>query len=205
LIIDPANKKEVDEAIKSGSTLTDEALNCPNNVIGQEAVELYNLVEIVKSKINYNEFKFMTTSNSLFSRILVAVDRSDCAMKAFEYAIQLARVINAKVFVVHVVQNPAVTADALVSVSELKTSFKKQGRELLTSLSSIAEAKFGTKVETILEEGDPQKAILDTAKKSDANMIVIGSRGLSQIKELLLGSVSHSITKHANIPVLIVK
>ena len=51
LIIDPANKKEVDEAIKSGSTLTDEALNCPNNVIGQEAVELYNLVEIVKSKI----------------------------------------------------------------------------------------------------------------------------------------------------------
>jgi nucleotide-binding universal stress UspA family protein len=147
----------------------------------------------------------MTTSNSLFSRILVAVDSSDCAMKAFEYAIQLARVINAKVFVVHVVQNPAVTADALVSVSELKTSFKKQGRELLTSLSSIAEAKFGTKVETILEEGDPQKAILDTAKKSDANMIVIGSRGLSQIKELLLGSVSHSITKHANIPVLIVK
>jgi nucleotide-binding universal stress UspA family protein len=61
----------------------------------------------------------MTTSNSLFSRILVAVDNSDYAMKAFEYAIQLARAVNAKVFVVHVVQNPAMT-DALVSVSELK-------------------------------------------------------------------------------------
>jgi nucleotide-binding universal stress UspA family protein len=36
-------------------------------------------------------------------------------------------------------------------------------------------------------------------------MIVIGSRGLSQIKELLLGSVSHSITKHADIPILVVK
>jgi nucleotide-binding universal stress UspA family protein len=147
----------------------------------------------------------MTTSNSLFSRILIAVDSSDYAMKAFEYAIQLALALNAKVFVVHVVQNPAMTVDALVSVSELKTSFKKQGSKLLTSLSSIAEAKFGMKVETILEEGDPPKVILDTAKKFNANIIVIGSRGLSQIKELLLGSVSHSVTKDADIPVLVVK
>jgi nucleotide-binding universal stress UspA family protein len=148
----------------------------------------------------------MTTSNNfLFSRILVAVDSSDYAMKAFEYAIQLARVVNAKVFVVHIVQNPAMTADALVSVSELKTSFKKQGSKLLASLSSIAETKFGMTVETILEEGDPQKVILDTAKKFNVNMIVIGSRGLSQIKELLLGSVSHSVIKHADIPILVVK
>src|ERR671930_642664 len=147
----------------------------------------------------------MTTSNSLFSRILVAVDSSDYAMKAFEYAIQLARAVNAKVFVVHVVQNPAMTVDTLVSVSELKTSFKKQGSRLLTSLSSTTEAKFGMTVETILEEGDPPKVILDTAKKFNANMIVIGSRGLSQIKELFLGSVSHSVTKHADIPILVVK
>src|SRR5919197_1565600 len=146
----------------------------------------------------------MTTSNSLFSRILVAVDSSDFAMKAFEYAIQLARALNAKVFVVHVVENPSMT-DALVSVSELKTSFKKQGSRLLTSLSSTTEAKFGMTVETILEEGDPPKVILDTAKKFNANMIVIGSRGLSQIKELFLGSVSHSVTKHADIPILVVK
>jgi nucleotide-binding universal stress UspA family protein len=92
----------------------------------------------------------ITSNSSLFFRILVAVDSSNYTRRTFEYAIQLARVINAKVFVVHVVQNPAVTADPLVSVSELKTSFKKQGRELLSSLSSIAEAKFGTKVETIL-------------------------------------------------------
>jgi nucleotide-binding universal stress UspA family protein len=54
-------------------------------------------------------------------------------MKAFEYAIQLAQAVNAKVFVVHVVQNPAMTVDALVSVSELKTSFKKQGSKLLST------------------------------------------------------------------------
>lgn len=147
----------------------------------------------------------MTTSNPLFSRILVAIDSSDYAMKAFEYAIQLAQAVNAKVFVVHVVQNPAMTVDTLVSVSELKTSFKKQGSKLLTSVSSIAKAKFGMTAETILEEGDPPKVILDTAKKFNANMIVIGNRGLNQIKELLLGSVSHSVTKHADIPVLVVK
>jgi hypothetical protein len=54
------------------------------------------------------------------------VDSSDYAMKAFEYAIQLAQAVNAKVFVVYFVQNPAITVDALVSVSELKTSFKNK-------------------------------------------------------------------------------
>jgi nucleotide-binding universal stress UspA family protein len=142
----------------------------------------------------------MTTSNSsLFSRILVAVDSSDYAMKAFEYAIQLAMAVNAQVFVLHVIQNPAITADAFISVSKLKTTFKKQGSKLLTSLSSIAKTKFGMTVEIILEEGDPPKVILDTAKKFNANIIVIGSRGLSQIRELLLGNVSHSVTKHADI------
>lgn len=146
-----------------------------------------------------------THKKSLFSRILVAVDSSNYAMKAFEYAIQLAQPVNAKVFVVHVVQNPAMTADTLVSVAALKTSFKKQGSNLLTSLSNTAERKFGMKVETILEQGDPPKVILNTAKKFNANIIVIGSRGLNQIKELLLGSVSHSVIKHADIPVLVVK
>jgi nucleotide-binding universal stress UspA family protein len=148
----------------------------------------------------------MTTNTTFpFSRILVAVDSSDNSMKAFEYAIQLARAVNATAFVIHVVQNPAMTADTSVSVSELKTSFKNQGSKLLTSLSNIAEAKFGMKVETILEEGDPTKVILYTAKKFNINMIVIGSRGLSQIKELFLGSVSHSLIKHADIPVLVIK
>jgi nucleotide-binding universal stress UspA family protein len=137
-------------------------------------------------------------NNFSLSQILVAVDSSEYAMKAFEYAIQLARVINAKVFVVHVVQNPAAAADTLASVSELKTSFKNQGRELLASISDMAESKFGIRVETILEEGDPPKAILDTAKKFNVSMIVIGSRGLSQIKELLLGSVSHSVAYPAS-------
>ena len=60
-------------------------------------------------------------------------------------------------------------------------------------------------METVLEEGDPPKVILDTAKKFKADIIVIGSRGLSQVKEFLLGSVSDSVIKRADIPVLVVK
>ena len=145
-----------------------------------------------------------TTTTSLFSRILVAVDSSDYAMKTFEYAIQLSLMLNAKVYVVHVIQNPPMT-DALVPNSELKTSFKNEGNELLTFLSSTAKAKFGVAVEPILEEGNPPKGILDTAKKTKADIRVIGSRGLSKVKEFLLGSVSHSVIKHADIPVLVVK
>lgn len=138
-----------------------------------------------------------TTTTSLFSRILVAVDSSDYSMKAFEYAIQLSLILNTKLFVVHVIQIPPMT-DAWVSVSELRTSFKNEGSKLLTSLPGKAEAKFGITVETVLEEGDPPKVILDTAKKFKADIIVIGSRGLSQVKEFLLGSVSDSVIKRAD-------
>jgi nucleotide-binding universal stress UspA family protein len=60
-----------------------------------------------------------------------------------------------------------------------------------------------TKVNTDL--ADANIDLSDTAKKFNVNMIVIGSRALSQIKELLLGSVSHSVIKHADIPILVVK
>jgi nucleotide-binding universal stress UspA family protein len=58
-----------------------------------------------------------------------------------------------------------------------------------------------------LEECNPQKGILDTAKKIKGDLIVIGSNGLSKVKKFLLGSVSHSVIKRVNadIPVLVVK
>lgn len=63
----------------------------------------------------------------------------------------------------------------------------------------------GVQVETLLREGHTVDEILKTCRDGGFDSIVIGARGLSTIKELLLGSVSHGVTSHAPCPVLVVK
>jgi nucleotide-binding universal stress UspA family protein len=75
---------------------------------------------------------------------------------------------------------------------------------MLANYSTLAEKK-GAKVETVIARGYPSKVILKTAEDVSANLIVIGSRGLSGIRELFLGSVSHAVVQHSTIPVLVVK
>lgn len=56
-----------------------------------------------------------------------------------------------------------------------------------------------------LLQGSPAEIILNYAKEQDADVIVIGSRGLGGIREFVLGSVSHNVVQSARIPVLVVK
>jgi len=63
----------------------------------------------------------------------------------------------------------------------------------------------GVEVTTLLEEGHPVREIVRTAQEGRFGLIVIGARGLSHIRELLLGGVSDAIMHHAVCPVLVVK
>ena len=56
-----------------------------------------------------------------------------------------------------------------------------------------------------LLHGDPGPAIVDYANKENFDLVVIGSRGLNSLQEMVLGSVSHKVVKRVNCPVLIVK
>jgi len=74
---------------------------------------------------------------------------------------------------------------------------------------SSAESKLRDKrlksTETILQTGDPAKAILDLAESRGVDAIVIGSRGLGEISGLLMGSVSHKVNQLANCICITVK
>ncbi len=56
-----------------------------------------------------------------------------------------------------------------------------------------------------LQEGDAAKRIMETANEIDCGLLLMGRRGRGGFKELLLGSVSHKVTNHADCPVLIAK
>ncbi|MEM4080155.1 MAG: universal stress protein, partial [Metallosphaera sp.] len=63
----------------------------------------------------------------------------------------------------------------------------------------------GVKADGVIVEGDPATAILDYASKNGIDLIITGSRGLSTIKRMFLGSVSSRIIHEAKMPVLVVK
>ena len=68
------------------------------------------------------------------------------------------------------------------------------GEGILDEAEGIAREKGVEKIQRTLEDGDPAKAILDCAKRVAANLIVMGSRGLNDLKGLLVGSVSHKVS-----------
>ena len=65
--------------------------------------------------------------------------------------------------------------------------------------------QFGVQIETLLKEGHVVEEILKTARDGNFDLIVIGARGRSKMKEILLGSVSHGVTIHSPCSILVVK
>lgn len=79
------------------------------------------------------------------------------------------------------------------------------GRHIQESSKRAAERKGVKKISLAMETGDPAKRILESAKREDADLIVVGSRGLSDLKGLFLGSVSHKVSQHATCTCITVK
>lgn len=139
----------------------------------------------------------------MFSRILVAVDGSESAKKAFEKSIYLAQKCNSKLDVIHVVLDSTYGGDSATTF-ELIEELKEKGMKLLEQCKSQA-IKNNVLVETLLELGDHAQVIIDVANKNNYDLIIMGSRGMSTFKELLLGSVSFKVMHHARCPVMVVR
>ncbi|MHB0867521.1 MAG: universal stress protein [Thermoleophilia bacterium] len=138
----------------------------------------------------------------MFNKIMVATDGSDTAKAAVKYAVDIAKDSNSSaVLIVHVC--PACTADI---------DPEQMNLELARKIVSEAEAAFKdsrAKVDTLVEVESPQEALgtalVEIAQREGADLIVLGSRGLSEFRGMLLGSVSSKVVQHAVCPVLVVK
>lgn len=140
----------------------------------------------------------------LFRNIVAAYDGSNLSKKALQKAVQLAQLSNAKLNVIHVFQLPVYpVGDAAFAFTEQEAGLLNDEQEVLSEAKSMVPPEI-TATYT-MEKGSPAKEILDFADKVDADLIVIGSRGLGPIREFILGSVSHNVVQHAKIPVLVIK
>ena len=147
----------------------------------------------------------MSTSISPFAKILVPLDQSENATRALEYALKLAKLAESEITLLCVVNTISYTAESYVSAGQLEDLLEESARNYLEDLVKRAEKEHGMKLKTMVKRGQPVSVIVDTAQEEHMDLIVIGSRGLGGFKEMLFGSVSHGVTSHANVPVMIVK
>ncbi|MEM3442819.1 MAG: universal stress protein [Candidatus Bathyarchaeia archaeon] len=155
----------------------------------------------------------------MFEKILVPLDGSENSMKALEFAIKLAKCFGGKITLIHVysattipviMTEPATITPTMVPAmssaefAKVTEAAKKAGSSILTHGEERVKAA-GIPVETMLKEGHTVQEIIKTAKEEMFDLIVIGSRGVSKIRELLLGSVTDGVIHHAPCPVLVVK
>lgn len=143
----------------------------------------------------------------MFQAILVAVDESPQSAAAVDLAIGLAKALGSSLTLVHVVDPAAIASAASdaaaapvmeMELDELQTA----GKELLEATSGRARAA-GVKATTVLRDGAPAATILDTARRSECDLIVIGTHGRHGVARLFLGSCAETVVRESTIPVLI--
>ncbi|GAA3401298.1 universal stress protein [Paenibacillus hodogayensis] len=141
-----------------------------------------------------------------FQHVLVAYDGSPQSQSALDRAVSLVRATpGAHLTVAHAFQYPNFIVGEAMVVAPVVTDLE----EMTSSEQLLDEAKARVTdlpgVTYTLLQGDAAESILECASETGADLIVIGSRGLNTIKEWFLGSVSHHVVQHANIPVLVIK
>lgn len=139
----------------------------------------------------------------MFENILVAVDGSKHSDAAFDVATDIAQKYSSQLFILHVFQGG--TGSGTLVSSEFEDDMRSVGQQILDSYEAKAKQKGLQNVRMFLQEGDAAKRIMETANEIDCGLLLMGSRGRGGFKELLLGSVSHKVTNHADCSVLVVK
>ena len=150
-------------------------------------------------------------NRSLFTKILVPVDFSPCSRQAFIVALELAKLFNAQILFLHVIDTKALdalNALGLALPSEEKTQRKRlrhQARLLARGMLLTRETK-GTKISRLLSEGKPFTEITRTARMEKVDLIVMGSYGgqTGDVTRIFFGSTAEQVVRTVNCPVLCV-
>jgi nucleotide-binding universal stress UspA family protein len=140
------------------------------------------------------------------NRILVAHDFSPYGDRAFATGIALARRFGAQLHVVHAYHLPVLVGmpDEIAIPTEFWTGVRDAAARRVEAAVALARAA-GIVVEPHLVEGPPAEAIREVAEQVSADLIVIGTRGHTGLKHVLLGSVAERTLRHAPCAVLTVK
>lgn len=141
-----------------------------------------------------------------FNRIVVGVDGSAGATRALHWAIALAKRTGAQIVAAHVAQPIASEVAAMYGFVAPVTvpDWEDEVQRLFEFEWCLPLRGSGIPFRMIFEDGSPGPGLVEVAQREAAGLIVTGSRGLGGFRELIIGSVSHYVIQHTDIPVVVV-
>jgi nucleotide-binding universal stress UspA family protein len=165
-----------------------------------------------------NEFiKKLESSSKKFNKILVSIDGSKESFDAADYGINLAKLSNALMIVMHVLPQeiryayedidaikPNIPATPVKGIVELSKQ-EVQAKWFNKILEKAKKSDVNIQTDIIVATKSVSSEIVDYADKFNVDLIIVGTRGRSGLKRILLGSVASEVVKYADCPVLIIK
>jgi nucleotide-binding universal stress UspA family protein len=145
----------------------------------------------------------------MFSSIVVGTDGSETAKEAVRQATSLAKDLGATLDLVSAYE-PVPTGRLRQEAKEAPDDLQwmvNPREDVDATLSDAADEarEAGVDVTTFARQGDPADAILDVAEERNADLIVVGNKGMTGAKRFLLGSVPNKVSHHAPCSVLIIR
>jgi nucleotide-binding universal stress UspA family protein len=137
----------------------------------------------------------------LINRLLVPVDFSARSKAAVRFATDLARTMDARLALLHVVEPlPANFARHPAELAPYDAELKREARQQLDALA--ARVPKDLQVETLLRQDLPSQGIVEAARAWRSDLILLPTRGLTGLKYIVLGSTAEGVVRHAPCPVL---
>jgi nucleotide-binding universal stress UspA family protein len=143
----------------------------------------------------------------MIKRILVPIDFSSITCRVMAITHQQAKMSNAEVLLIHIEQPDPDFAGYKAGPDSVRHTISKEIHHNHQSLEALRELlqKKNIAVNILLVQGETVPLIISEAEQFKANLIIMGTRGKSSLKDLLLGSVTKGVLQHAHCPVLLVK
>lgn len=133
-------------------------------------------------------------------KILVPTDFSENAKIAAEYAIAMANEFSAKITLYHAFQVQTATGSFASTQRFLAQDAEENMKKMVQSLTHDVSEQ--ANMEVVIVQGDPIPCIVDRANKMNYDLVVMGTKGATGLKEVFLGSVTSTILQKVNIPII---
>ena len=145
----------------------------------------------------------------MFTRIVVGTDGSETAAEAVRQAVDLAKLAGAQLSIVSAyepVPRRRIEGEQQEAPADVQHEIgPREDVNLILDAAAAEAKKAGIEVQTHPVEADPADAILNVAEETDADLIVVGNKGMTGARRFLLGSVPNNVSHHAPCSVIIVR
>lgn len=139
--------------------------------------------------------------------ILIPLDFSETSLLALDHAVFMARLYKAEITLLHVVETFMFTSAITFNDTgnDLTSIVNEKAQEKLTNIANEIHDKSGVKVHTRLETGRIYKSIIEASNSMKADVIIMGTHGVSGFREFVMGSNSFRVVTEAPCPVISVQ